>query len=220
MEENYLESLFIGEDEYYRNLWRGNDRKWHSMFGFSKDVTNVVWNFLKTRSSSHNVFHIRYLLWFFYFLKNYSSDDVGADHFRVARETYEHWIWKVAGELADIHTIFIEDRFRGEKKDCYLIIDSTECPYERNVARSVQRYFYSGKKKHHTLKYELCVQIETGNICWISGPYYGKSADITIARASGILDQLEIMNTLCRILDILENLHFFVSSRAISLLLN
>ena len=35
-----------------------------------------------------------------------------------------------------------------------------------------------------------CVQIETGNFCWVSGPYFGKIADITISHNSGILSKL------------------------------
>ena len=74
------------------------------MFGFSKKTTIEVWNFLKGRSS-HKTFHFRHLLWFFYFLKNYTSDDIGAQMFRVARSTYEEWIWRVADELKHIHTV-------------------------------------------------------------------------------------------------------------------
>ena len=104
MEDEYLDKDDNFED--YEKLYFGDDRLWHPMFGFSKETTIEVWNFLKTRSLPHQRFKFRYLLWFFFFLKNYpSDDDVGAHHFRVARSTYENWIWKVVDELTNIHTV-------------------------------------------------------------------------------------------------------------------
>jgi hypothetical protein len=49
--------------------------------------------------------------------------------------------------------------------------------------------YYSGKKQRHTLKYELAVHIETGDIVWMNGPFPGSMHDLTIAR-SGFVHQL------------------------------
>ncbi|KAL6042143.1 Transposase, variant 2 [Balamuthia mandrillaris] len=35
------------------------------------------------------------------------------------------------------------------------IIDTTECPVQRSMNADTQHTFYSGKKKQHTVKYEL-----------------------------------------------------------------
>ena len=61
-----------------------------------------------------------------------------------------------------------------------VIIDSTECPIQRPVDSEDQRMFYSGYKKVHTLKYEVAIDEEAGLPAWVSGPFPGPSADITI----------------------------------------
>jgi len=179
------------ENEYSKEVktyYSWNDRKFHSMFGFSKNVVHSVWN--KFLSYSQQSFLQNHLFWFLYLLKNYDSDDVAAQQFRISRPTYEKWVWKVADELINLDLIKMRDRFVGQKKDCYLIVDTTECLYERDTFGNIQKLFYSGKSKSHSLKYEIGVQIETGNVCWVSGPYRGSSSDITISRQSGIFDQL------------------------------
>ena len=62
-----------------------------------------------------------------------------------------------------------------------MIVDSTECPIQR-PCKVLQEIFYSGKKKKHTLKYEIGVSIQTGLIVWIGGGMTGSTHDLTIAR--------------------------------------
>ena len=42
--------------------------------------------------------------------------------------------------------------------------------------------FYSGKKKQHTLKYEIGISIHTGLIVWLGGGVSGSTHDLTIAK--------------------------------------
>lgn len=51
--------------------------------------------------------------------------------------------------------------------------------------------FYSGKSKKHVIKYEVGVNIKTGEIAWIFGGVPGSVHDLTIARNSGILNLLD-----------------------------
>jgi len=60
------------------------------------------------------------------------------------------------------------------------IVDVTECPIERPFLNEWE--FFSGKKRRHTLKYEIAVHIQTGRIVWIAGPFRGSVHDLTIAR--------------------------------------
>jgi hypothetical protein len=52
----------------------------------------------------------------------------------------------------------------------------------------LQQVFYSGKKKQHTIKYEIGVSIHTGLIVWLSGGVSGAVHDLTIAK-DGILKE-------------------------------
>jgi hypothetical protein len=54
-----------------------------------------------------------------------------------------------------------------------------------------QRVYYSGKSKHHEIKYEVGVDVRDGTIVWLSGGFPGSMHDLTIARTSGIIDKLD-----------------------------
>ena len=71
-----------------------------------------------------------------------------------------------------------------------MILDGTECPVRRPIYNSVQQQFYSGKKKKHTIKYEIAVQIDTGKIVWVAGGVSGNVHDLTLTRTCGILNHL------------------------------
>jgi hypothetical protein len=43
----------------------------------------------------------------------------------------------------------------------------------------------------HTIKYEIGVDIQTGNILWVFGGVPGAVSDSTLLRISGLLDQME-----------------------------
>jgi hypothetical protein len=54
----------------------------------------------------------------------------------------------------------------------------------------VQWLYYSGKKKRHTIKYEVAVHVRTGRIIWISGPVPGSVHDSTLLQHAGLCSQL------------------------------
>ena len=55
---------------------------------------------------------------------------------------------------------------------------------ERPVDPVLQRTLYSGYKKRTTLKYEVAMNLETGEPVWVNGPYPGPTTDITIFRSN------------------------------------
>ena len=71
-----------------------------------------------------------------------------------------------------------------------LIVDGTECRIQRPSMDSVQRLFYSGKKKCHTIKYEVAVNKANGHFCWVNGPFPGSVHDITMLRLGGLLNAI------------------------------
>jgi hypothetical protein len=62
-----------------------------------------------------------------------------------------------------------------------LIIDCTEQPIHRPGNRDVQKAFYSGKKKRHTLKTEYIVT-RKGRIAGVSPSHPGSRHDVTVRR--------------------------------------
>lgn len=71
-----------------------------------------------------------------------------------------------------------------------MILDSTECPINR-PNKTIQKFFYSGKKKKHTLKYELGISsFKPHRIVWASGPVQGSMHDFQLTKSSGVLDKI------------------------------
>ena len=89
------------EESYYFNFY---DRKFHAMFGFSKETVREVWRIVQKHGNKQQI-SIIHILWFFYFLKNYDNDEVSAEMFVVSRATYEKWIWKACTELRKINNV-------------------------------------------------------------------------------------------------------------------
>ncbi len=72
---------------------------------------------------------------------------------------------------------------QGFAKPQVVVLDVTETPIERPKRR--QRWFYSGKKKRHTLKCQLVVEQATGRIiCTFFGK--GRRHDFKLFQASGV----------------------------------
>ena len=62
-----------------------------------------------------------------------------------------------------------------------ILIDATEIPIQRPLKN--QRKYYSGKKKRHTMKFEIQTDIR-GKIIAVSGGYNGKTYDFKIRKMS------------------------------------
>jgi len=73
-----------------------------------------------------------------------------------------------------------------------MILDGTECPIQRPQNNEVQRYFYSGKSKKHSIKYEVGVKVQDSAILWVYGGEPGSVHDLTMARTGGIENQINL----------------------------
>lgn len=84
----------------------------------------------------------------------------------------------------------MQERLITDEQCLKMALDATECPIVRPLDWNTQHEYYSGKKKKHTIKYEVRVTLSTGRIVWMTGGLPGSVHDITMARNSGILNQL------------------------------
>ena len=77
-----------------------------------------------------------------------------------------------------------------EFPEVQLIVDAKEQPFRRPDGWDNQKAFYSGKKKQHTIKYQVGVTPE-GRVGSVSVSVPGSVHDLTLLRGSGLLDRLE-----------------------------
>lgn len=71
-----------------------------------------------------------------------------------------------------------------------VVIDSFEQRVQRPQNREEADTYYSGKKKQHTLKSQLAVDEETGEIVAVSGSVKGPTADLNLLKLSGLIGKL------------------------------
>ena len=78
--------------------------------------------------------------------------------------------------------IRLEHRFRRDKgRLCKLTIDGVDCPIREPVP--FDKVWFSKKFSGAALRYEVGICIQTGDICWINGPFKpGRWNDLAIFR--------------------------------------
>jgi hypothetical protein len=82
------------------------------------------------------------------------------------------------------------DALLAETPDLVVVIDTFEQRVQRPQDRKVADEHYSGKKKQHTLKSQVAVDEETGQIIDVADSVLGPSADIKVLEQSRLLEQL------------------------------
>ena len=82
------------------------------------------------------------------------------------------------------------DALLSATPDLVVVIDTFEQPSQRPQDRQVADTYYSGKKKRHTLKSQVAVDEETGQIVDIPESTRGPTADIKVLEESGLLSRL------------------------------
>jgi len=82
------------------------------------------------------------------------------------------------------------DELLAELPELSVIIDSFEQRVQRPTARAEADRWYSGKKKMHTIKSQVAVDVHSGRFCDVADSVRGPTADITLLKDSGLLDRL------------------------------
>jgi hypothetical protein len=83
----------------------------------------------------------------------------------------------------------LDDLLR-ETPELAVVIDSFEQRVQRPRDRAQADSYYSGKKKQHTLKSQIAVDEETGQVVDVSESVRGPTADLTLLQQSGLLERL------------------------------
>jgi hypothetical protein len=74
--------------------------------------------------------------------------------------------------------------------DLTVIVDSFEQRVQRPRDQEEADRHYSGKKKQHTLKSQIAIDGQTGKVVDVSESVCGPTADLTLLKASGLLDRI------------------------------
>jgi hypothetical protein len=82
------------------------------------------------------------------------------------------------------------DALLADTPELAVVIDTFEQPVQRPKDRTEADRYYSGKKKRHTLKSQVAVDEETGQIVDVAGSVPGPTADITLLAQSTLLERL------------------------------
>jgi hypothetical protein len=139
------------------------------------------------------------LFYILFYLKNYPTFDVAGYIFEVDRSQTCRWMHKllpllekVLGKEAvlavrQIHSVEEFIGLLGGVKDVF--IDATERPIRRPGHDEVQKEYYSGKKKRHTLK-NIIISDENQKVLLLSETEAGKHHDYRIAKDENVLSNL------------------------------
>lgn len=82
------------------------------------------------------------------------------------------------------------DTLLAQTPELAVIIDTFEQRVQRPRDRHQADAHYSGKKRQHTLKSQVAVNEETGEICDVAASVVGPTADITVLKQSDLLNRL------------------------------
>jgi DDE superfamily endonuclease/Helix-turn-helix of DDE superfamily endonuclease len=135
-----------------------------------------------------------------FWLRHYPTQEVLGYLFGVSDSTAKRAVDRCLPllEAAGRDTMRLPDPGRGRRKnlsallkdtpDVAVIIDTFEQPVQRPRRR--QKRFYSGKKKRHTLKSQVAVDEETGQVVDVADSVPGPTADIKLLRKSKLLKRL------------------------------
>lgn len=162
-----------------------------SITGCSSTIMHTIW---VTYLAATNMFLPRDLLWTLSFLHLYIKNDVAmAALWGVSSPTFFDIVWPCFHYLGQVmNEIHWEHRLppysfvptSGFWEGTTVVIDTTECPIA-----STFRATYSGYKRDHTFKYELGVQIASGEIVWAPTPgFLGPEADQNVFGENKIID--------------------------------
>jgi hypothetical protein len=88
------------------------------------------------------------------------------------------------------HRQGLDDLFKAIPELKAVVIDTFEQRVQRHQERDIADTYYSGKKKAHTLKSQVAVNLFTGEFVDVSQSVCGPTADLTLLRQSGLLTRL------------------------------
>ncbi len=135
-------------------------------------------------------------------LRRYPTHEVLAWLFAVSDSTTVRIVARLVPVLADLghDTMRFPDPGKHHRRafaalladlpELAVVIDTFEQKVQRPQRRAEADPWYSGKKKTHTIKSQVAVDVHSGRFCEIGESVPGPTADLTLLKQSGLLDRL------------------------------
>ena len=135
-------------------------------------------------------------------LRQYPTQDVLGYFFGVSQPTVSRCIERVLPvlEQAGRDTMRMPDPGKKRRRsldelladtpELAVVIDSFEQRVQRPQERAEADRYYSGKKKQHTLKSQVTVDENSGQVVDVSDSMPGPTADMTLLKQSKVMDRL------------------------------
>lgn len=135
------------------------------------------------------------LFFILFYIKLYPLQEVLAYLFGMSQSQANYWIHvlsqvlKIALQCNEYLPQRVPEKMAEklqEEVSEAVAIDGTERRCQRPLNKEAQKFYYSGKKKAHTLKNDVIVGINDMEIKYLSGTYEGKAQDKKIAEKEGL----------------------------------
>ena len=157
------------------------------MYGTYPIVVQRLWEQLVARQGTKRL-KMDYIFWALFFLRKYPKQDVLETKMGKDAVTLRKWIWTIIFALQDLRAEYI--RFPDYDKMpntlvFVLSVDGTDCPIQE--PRPFNKAWFSQKFKGPGVKYEVGIDVLTGDCVWISGPFKASKSDIKIFREDGLM---------------------------------
>lgn len=129
----------------------------------------------------------------------YPTQHRGASIWQVSRSTYISRCWVPIIKLANhLDEIKMSNRFlnlvqvEGTSAFVTLYTDSSDFKIPKPKSKQFQKEFYTYKNKKFAHRIAICVSVETGDLCWVSGVHRpGLHNDLTVNRIEGVAGMVQ-----------------------------
>ena len=159
--------------------------RFRAVFGAGPNICTIVWGKILAQTALENGAMPVHMLWAFMFMKLYCAESVLATLAGgVHEQTFRKWSWYFVEKIANLQytVIMWQNRFLGDIGNvCLVSVDGTD--FRIYQWKPFWKGWYSHKFKGPGLRYEVGLNIRTGQVVWIHGPFpCGEWPDLNIFR--------------------------------------
>lgn len=158
----------------YDSLKKLNDKKFKRAIGIPRElfeiyvlvITDALKEKHKKRGRKPKLKAEDILLLMFYYYRDYDTYFKLGIYFDIDESNAYRWIKWCEETLQDYSLEPFNNQSLTEEQE--YIVDVMECPVERPKMQEIQKEYYSGKKKKHTIKIQIIIESDTKRIVYVA----------------------------------------------------
>lgn len=154
-------------------------RRFREMYGCLPIVVQHIWHEIKDNVGKALIDHI---FWALYFLKRYPSEGEMSSRLKKHPTTIRKWVWTIIYGIQELKAVKMTFPTQGSHMIFTISVDGTDCRIEE--PRPFSTKWFSQKFKGPAVKYEIGIDILSGNCVLVHGPFKGGTNDVTIFRSA------------------------------------